>query len=93
MLTSYEFEVAAKNIIITHCKKKYKEFLTIKEIEVVWFGHVLMNKKMILIDKGPNNRMYEVTYNHDTGEIYFDEYNKTHNMTVLEKECITKVEE
>ena len=75
-MTSYEFEVAAKNAIIRDVKEKYGENYTIKDIDVVWMAHMLHNKKGIFIDSGKNLRLYEVTYNKDRNEIYLDMYEK-----------------
>lgn len=95
-MTTYDFEVAAKNAILAVIDKEY-EYLrddydapyiyTIKDISVVWMTHVLGNKKGIFIDNGPNNIMYEVTYNETKKEMYVDAYEKTSN-TVLD---VTKI--
>lgn len=48
---------------------------------MVWFAHVLGNKKAIFIDTNnrENHRIYEVTYNAATEEIYVDIYVKASN--------------
>ena len=79
-MTSYEFEVAAKNAVIKVVKAKYGEEYGIAGIQMVWFAHVLGNKKAILIDAGDNLRMYEVTYNRDRQEFYVDAYQKRENV-------------
>lgn len=79
-MTSYEFEVAAKNAVIEVCKSKYNEDYTISDIQAVWFSHLLGMKKTILIDIGQNNRMYEVTYNYPKNEMYVDVYEKKYNI-------------
>lgn len=78
-MTSYEFEVAAKNAVIKCIKEHHNERYAIEDINMVWFAHVLGNKKAILIDNGKNDRLYEVTYNVIRDELYVDEYGKLNN--------------
>lgn len=78
-MTSYEFEVAAKNAVIQAIKQNHDEIFTIEQVHMVWFAHVLGFKKAIMIDGGANNRLYEVTYNRDKNEMYVDEYDKVEN--------------
>lgn len=78
-MTSYEFEVAAKNAVIKRnfdCNEYYK----IQDISIVWHAYIIGYQKAILIDNGINNRLYEVTYNPERDEMYLDEYNKAENM-------------
>lgn len=81
-MTSYEFEVAAKNAIIFSVKDKYDESFNIEDISVVWMTHVMGFKKGVFIDNGQNNRLYEVTYNRDRDEMYVDMYVKDRNYVV-----------
>lgn len=81
-MTSHEFEVAAKNAVIKCIKEHHSEQYTIEDINMVWFAHVLGNKKAIMIDNGKNNRLYEVTYNAAKDELYVDEYGKLNNTVV-----------
>ena len=82
-MTSYEFEVAAKIAVINSVIVRHREYYTIDQIQMVWFAHVLGNKKAILIDNGENQRMYEVTYDKERDRMYVDEYEKASN-TVIE---------
>ena len=81
-MTTYLFEVAAKNAVIDLVAKKYHEDFLIEDISVVWMTHVLAFKKAVLIDNGENDRMYEVTYNWEKDEMYVDIYEKQHNAVV-----------
>lgn len=83
-MTSYEFEVAAKNAVIAVIQQEYDDEYNIPQIQMVWFAHVLGNKKAILIDNGMNMRMYEVTYNREKNELYVDVYEKQHNEKVTD---------
>lgn len=82
-MTSYEFEVAAKNAVIRVVRKKYGEDYDISDIQLVWFAHVLGNKKAVLIDMGENLRLYEVTYNCNANELYLDAYEKEENVKLV----------
>jgi len=79
-MTSYEFEKAAKKLVISRAAVLYGEHYTIEQINMVWFAHVLGYKKAILIDSGDNKRIYEVTYNMGKDEFYVDTYEKQDNM-------------
>lgn len=78
-MTSYKFEVAAKNAVMDVILKNHDEVFTIKDLSLVWFARILGYMKAIVIDNGVNNRLYEVTYNIDKDEMYVDEYNKQTN--------------
>ena len=92
-MTSYEFEVAAKNAVIKVVKEKYGEEYDIDGIQMVWFAHTLGYKKAILIDRGENNRLYEATYNAVQDELYIDAYEKQVNVKVLDIDTTVHVKE
>ena len=74
-MTSYEFEVAAKNAVIDAIAWDGDD-PDISALELVWFTHVLGNKKCLIWGR-PMGAMYaEVTYNKETGEMYVDVYTK-----------------
>lgn len=81
-MTSYEFEVAAKNALIKFIQDKYDETFNIHEIHLVSFTHVLGSKKGTLIDSGANERYYEVTYDKDKDALYIDAYQKEWNIRI-----------
>lgn len=75
-MKSYEFEVVAKNAVIKLVKQHLGLELNIEELEIVWFAHVLGNKKCTLYAERLNNYYPEVTYNVSRNELYVDLYNK-----------------
>ena len=81
-MNSYDYCVAAKNAIMKAVKEKYGEDYKIEDIQVVWMVHLLGFKKGIYIDNGPDQRIYEVTYNKDKNEMYVDVYEKQSNTVV-----------
>lgn len=83
-MTSYEFEVAAKNAVIKIVRETYGEEYDISYIQMVWFAHILGYKKAILIDLGENLRIYEVTYDRDKHQLYVDAYEKETNVMLAD---------
>ena len=92
-MTSYEFEVAAKNAVIKAVKEIYGDEYDISDIQMVWFAHVLGNKKAIMIDMGENLRLYEVTYNCVKNELYLDAYEKQENVKLVDIDTTVHVKE
>lgn len=81
-MSTYKFEVAAKNAIIKAIKERFGEEFRIQDISVVWMAHLLNNKKGVFVDNGKNQRLYEVTYNRERDEMYLDVYDKLENKVV-----------
>jgi hypothetical protein len=50
-----------------------------EECYVVWYAKTLQNHKALLSTPLPDGMYYEVTYNGDKDEIYFDAYKKFEN--------------
>lgn len=89
-MTSYEFEVAAKNAILDKRKKDYPD-ISISDISIVFFTYTLGNIKATLIDGQKNTRYYEVTYNRARNEMYVDEYVKINKTTLTGDDICTTV--
>lgn len=90
-MSTYTFEVAAKNAIRKAIKETYGEEYGIQDISVVWMAHLLNNKKGVFVDNGKNLRLYEVTYNKERDEMYLDMYNKQRNVVIPADEFDTEV--
>jgi hypothetical protein len=56
--------------------------ITAEEVYVVWYCKTLQNAKALLSTPLPDDMYYEVTYNGDVNQIYFDAYKKFENMVV-----------
>lgn len=52
------------------------------DVYVVWYAKTLQNHKALLSTPLPDGMYYEVTFNGNKDEIYFDAYKKFHNMKV-----------
>lgn len=83
--TTSEMENEMKLMLIDYIKTNYNETYKIENIQTVWFSKTLQNIKAVMIDLGNNQRIYELTYNGYTEELYIDMYKKQHHV------CITDV--
>lgn len=54
--------------------------VTPSDVYVVWICKVLQNNKALLATNHPDSLYFEVTYNGDKNEIYFDAYKKAENI-------------
>lgn len=81
-MSSYDFEVRAKKELMRLIEEEYGEVFRIEDISVVWMAHLLRNKKAVFVDNGKNQRLYEVTYNVATDEMYVDMYEKRRNVAI-----------
>lgn len=75
-MTSYEFEVAAKNAVIKVLEENYDIMVSIKDLELVWFTHVVGNKKCLIYGHEMGKMYAEVTYVKDSMTMYVDIYKK-----------------
>lgn len=81
-MSSYDFEVRAKKELMRLIEEEYGEVFRIEDISVVWMANLLRNKKAVFVDNGKNQRLYEVTYNVATDEMYVDMYEKRRNVVI-----------
>ena len=90
-MSTYDFEVRAKVELMRLIQETYGETFRIEDISVVWMAHLLRNKKGVFVDNGKNQRLYEVTYNCVTDEMYVDMYEKFKNVAI-QRVCGAKQE-
>lgn len=57
-------------------------FITRDDVFVVWQCKTLQNNKALLSTTVPDGMYYELTYNGDKGELYFDAYKKWENICI-----------
>lgn len=53
-----------------------------EDVRIVWYCKTLQNAKALLSTPLPDGMFYEITYNGDKDEIYFDAYHKVENIAV-----------
>lgn len=86
-MTSYEFEVAAKNAAIKVMEEKHSiSGVSISDVDFVWFAHELGFKKCTLWSPPFGYYYVEVTYNKLNHEMYVDVYLKQSNTLIQEKD-------
>ena len=81
-MTSYEFEVAAKNAVIEVMKEREVD-VNIKDLQLVWFAHIVGNKKCLIWGPQMMNNYAEVTYVQISDTIYVDLYEKIQHKEML----------
>lgn len=57
--------------------------ITKDDVYVVWLSKVLQNNKALLSTTISDGMYYEITYNGDKNEFYFDAYKKWQNMCIV----------
>ena len=85
---SQEFiELAKKEVgeyTLTHLDKS--EPTPVFDVFVVWYCKTLQNHKALLSTTLSDGMYYEITYNGDKQEAYFDAYKKFENLVVMKSE-------
>lgn len=96
MNDSYKFEVICKNLIIDYFNNRVDKTdnkeISIKDVYVVWMCKTLKNSKALLSTNVSDGMYYEITYNGDKDEIYFDAYKKWENILISKEKFNDKVE-
>lgn len=69
-----------------HLDKTDNVLISPEDVYVVWYSKTLQNAKALLSTPLPDGMYYELTYNGNKDEIYFDAYKKFENFTVDTKE-------
>ena len=65
-----------------HMDKSDGTSITVDNVYVVWNCKILQNQKALLSTTVPDGMYYEVTFNGDSNEIYFDAYKKFENKCI-----------
>ena len=63
-----------------HMDKTDQKQITANDVYVVWSCKTLQNHKALLSTTVPDGMYYELTYNGDKSELYFDAYKKFQNI-------------
>ena len=64
----------------SHLDKSDDKFITVDDVFVVWNCKTLQNNKALLNTTLFDGMYYELTYNGDKKELYFDAYKKWENI-------------
>lgn len=77
-----DFENIARDLVCRWKNKHLAEqeaMVATSDVYVVWICKTLQNNKALLATNHPDSLYFEVTYNGDKDEIYFDAYRKAEN--------------
>ena len=93
-MTSYEDMIAisiAKQYAINSLDKSdkdYEKYVSELEVYVVWKCKALQNWKYLISTNLPDGMYYELTYNGDKDEWYFDAYKKIVNECICDNKAV-----
>lgn len=81
---SLEFQQICKEKVVNyfteHCEKTDKADITVDDVYIVWYCKALQNHKALLSTNVLDGMYYEITYNGDKNQLYFDAYKKWQNI-------------
>lgn len=77
-----KFVKICKALIEDFYEKELKQEIDIKDIYTVWLSKIIQNNKAMLSTNIPDTRYFEITYNGDKDEWYFDSYLKEKNQLI-----------
>ena len=94
-MSSEEFIKYAKEIVYEYVTAQIDKTDNVKfsaeDVYVVWYNFTLGNSKALLSTNLPDGMYYEVTYNANRDEIYFDAYKKWINRCISLGEIKKKI--
>lgn len=84
-MKSSTFIINAKNLVMSYAYEHLDKSDDIPEFDVfiVWYAYELGHSKALLSTTLLDGMYYEVTYNSNKNEIYFDAYKKFENKRVI----------
>ena len=82
---SQEFLLVCKQKVAEYFNRKKEKTdiipeMTAEDVYVVWYSKTLQNHKALLSTPISDGMYYEITYNGDRNELYFDAYKKWENI-------------
>lgn len=77
---------AVVNYVNNRLDKSDEVLINKDDVYVVWYAKTLGNAKALLSTNLSDGMYYELTYNGNTGDLYFDAYKKWENVTIPGKE-------
>ena len=66
----------------SHADKSDRKSITVDDVFVVWCCKTLQNNKALLSTTVSDGMYYEITFNGDKNEMYFDAYKKWKNFSL-----------
>jgi len=85
-----KFQDKCKELVAIYTNSKLDKTdgisITTSDVYVVWYAKTLQNAKALLSTTLPDGMYYEITYNGDKDELYFDAYKKFENFLHKEED-------
>lgn len=83
-MNSQDFIEKSKELVVeytnAHMDKTDQASITVDDVFVVWHCKTLQNNKALLSTTVTDGMYYELTYNGDKSQLYFDAYKKFENI-------------
>ena len=83
---SEKFEKIVKAAVVEYVNSRLdktdKKEITVDDVFIVWLCKVLQNNKALASTTLSDGMYYELTYNGDKDELYFDAYKKWENVCI-----------
>ena len=81
-----DFQNICKEKVVEYFNERVEKIdntkITIDDVFVVWYCKTLQNAKALLSTNVSDGMYYELTYNGDKNELYFDAYKKWENKCI-----------
>lgn len=85
-MDSEKFISKCKQLVVDYVNENFdktdKVKITIEDVFIVWSCKTLQNNKALLSTTVSDGMYYELTFNGDKSEIYFDAYKKWENKAI-----------
>lgn len=95
-MSNEQFATLCKEAVVNYFNEKVDKTdntkITTDNVYIVWMCKTLQNNKALLSTTISDGMYYELTYNGDKKELYFDAYKKFENKCFKEKDrCFSEV--
>ena len=75
----------AKKVVVDYYASKFENnYITEKDVFIVWFCKTLQNWKALVSTVAGDGMYFEVTYNGDKHATYLDAYTKCENVRIVD---------
>ena len=82
-MTNIDFQNKCKELVKIYTNTQLNnKTISNDDVYIVWYCKTLQNHKALLSTSLRDNMYYELTYNGDTNELYFDAYKKIENICI-----------
>lgn len=83
-----DMQLIAKQVVVDYFNSRVDKTdnkqITLEDVFIVWFSKTLQNWKALVSTTVSDGMYYELTYNGDKKELYFDAYKKWENLCLID---------